>query len=86
MSDSVKLIIEIPKIDKELLDAGRCGETRKEAILHAVKIGTPLDSVKTEIFDKSIIDASGEGSIFLSRLLRIFDNVGKAESEGAECS
>ena len=30
-----------------------------------------------EIFDKAIIGKNGEGFIFLGRLLRIFDKIGK---------
>lgn len=41
----------------------------------------PFDDVKEEIADKAIKDANGEGFIFLGRLLRIFDNIGKIESE-----
>ena len=84
--ETVKLIIEIPKIDKELLDEGRCGETRKEAILYAVMNGIPLDSVKAEIskeYAKThhifLNYASG-----LDAALRIIDKCISKESEDKE--
>lgn len=73
MSDTVKLIIEIPKPMYESIQNGTyCGNLYEE-----LKNGTLLDTVKAEIFDKAIKDAkSGEGFIFLGRLWRIFDNIG----------
>lgn len=35
-----------------------------------------IEDLKAEIVDKAIKDASGEGFIFLGRLLRILDNIG----------
>lgn len=79
MSDTVKLIVEIPTIDKELLDAGRCGETRREAILYAVKSATPLDDVKAEIdrirpYNIDVVEG-------LEMALEILDNIGKGSEE-----
>lgn len=49
MTDTVKLIIEIPTIDRDLLNLDCCGQARKEAILHAVKHATPLYDVIDEL-------------------------------------
>lgn len=74
MTDKVKLIIEIPKYYLECPQNYTC-------LAECVRRGTPLDDVKAEIVDKAIKDANGEGFIFLGRLLRIFDNIGKERSE-----
>ena len=90
MSDTVKLVIEIPKIDKELLDTGSCGESRKEAILFAVKYGTPLSEVLAEIKEDVAEEVcltdnpytrETKFTIEHLKLLEILDNIGKAESE-----
>lgn len=82
MSDTVKIIIEIPKETKQIFD--KTESNNLGIIGRAVKNGIPLDDVKEEIVDKAIKDANGEGFIFLGRLLRIFDNIGKAEKGGKE--
>ena len=97
MSDKVKLIIEIPKEDIEFIrktsfvedektmfkqsPSDRQGTMTLFRLMDSIKNGIPLDDVKAEIFDKAIKDSNGEGFIFLGRLLRIFDNIGKAKSE-----
>ena len=86
LSNTVKLIIEIPKIDKELLDTGLCGEMRKEAILYAVKNGTLLDDVKAEIAEDICLTDNPytretKYTIEHLKLLEILDSVGKAERE-----
>lgn len=75
----MKLIIDIPDNEYKYT----CERTLSDRTFwdDAIRKGTPLDDVKAEIFDKAIKDANGEGFIFLGRLLRIFDNIGKAESE-----
>ena len=53
MSDTVKLIIEIPKSALELLNTTGVDWLDAEHILSAVAHGTPLDDVKAEIEDCS---------------------------------
>ena len=57
MSDTVKLIIEIPKSALELLNTTGVDWLDAEHILSAVANGTPFDSViediKTEVFRQS---------------------------------
>jgi hypothetical protein len=81
MSDTVKLIIEIPKDYYEIIKHEVEHHLTDYRPLEIIGNGIPLDTVKAEIVDKAIKDANGEGFIFLGRLLRIFDNIGKAESE-----
>lgn len=86
MSDTVKLIIEIPRDLHEDLKSGKIYYSLCEApqgLVEGIRNGTPLDDVKAEIIDKAVKDVNGEGFIFLGRLLRIFDNIGK-ESEDKE--
>lgn len=84
MTDTVKLIIEIPAdVYRTVHKHKSCILTTKQddqEILIGVRKGILLDDVKAEIIDKAIKDKDGEGFIFLGRLLRIFDNIGK-ESE-----
>lgn len=79
MSDTVQLIIEIDKDKYERCKERKLWSYDAEILEGAVAMGIPLDDVKAEIVDKAIKDANGEGFIFLGRLLRIFDNIGKAE-------
>ena len=84
MSDTVKLIIEIPKAMYESVQNGTyCGTLYKE-----LKNGIPLDDVKAEIEKKAWntqeIDGEHENYkvVDLSDVLQILDNIGKVESEG----
>lgn len=82
MSETVKLIVEIPKYLHEDLKSGKIYFSLCEApqgLVEGIQNGTPLDDVKAEIIDKAVKDVNGEGFIFLGRLLRIFDNIGKRE-------
>ncbi len=87
MSDNIKLIIEIPKEAKQAFDKAESNDLKGGYYDHggiigkAIQNGIPLDDVKTEIIDKAIKDSNGEGFIFLGRLLRIFDKIGKERNE-----
>lgn len=79
MSDKVKLIIEIDKdrYNKIINNAKYACPTGLDSI---IANGIPLDSVKARIMDNAFKDANETGFIFIGRLWRIFDNIGK-ESE-----
>ena len=88
MSDTVKLIIEIPKDYYEvmtktevIMTSPRSGKTFMSVIYSAVAHGIPLDDVKAEIF--KLIDNTDSiyGTSALHSVLDILDNIGKAESE-----
>ncbi len=95
MSETVKLIIEIPK------DAYRACRPLKTdndqgiltfCVVNAVADGIPLDDVKAEIREKSFDhyfecgeyigeDCRKERIIYLDRVFEILDNIGKGDSE-----
>ena len=82
MSDTVKLIIEIPKPMYESVQNGTyCGTLYKE-----LKNGIPLDDVKAEIRelrDSWEKDCYHDEAEALNIALKIIDkHIGKAESEG----
>lgn len=86
MSDTVKLIIEIPKDYYEVLSkteviltSQRSGKTFMSVIYSAVKNGIPLDDVKAEIADLPT-DAL-EVHKLKSRVLYMLDNIGKESEE-----
>lgn len=92
MSDTVKLIIEIPKDYYEalaktelILPSPRSGKTLMNVIFSAIANGTPLDSVKAEI-DKAqesymSSTAYDEGVRFVLMLAYQIVDKCKAESE-----
>ena len=92
MSETVKLIIEIPKEEfeavKELkaINIGGRGSGKGiiYACLNAVKNGTPLEEVRSEIKGMNHTIDCETFEVFVSQeaVLEILDNVGKAESEG----
>ena len=62
----MNLIIDIPGIDKKLLDQDLCGDARTEAILFAVKNGIPI-SVNTDLVSRQgIINAIANTCFWLS--------------------
>ena len=72
MSDTVKLIVEIPKAPKN--------DHERWVLVH----GTPLDDVKAEIETErhNLADTKEWGRYYgLGIALEILDNIGKAESE-----
>lgn len=87
MSDTVKLIIEIPKRDYE--EIKKVGTFTFPRLSKAIREATTLDDVKAEIEKLNPVDY---GSMFSyeshngardmqSDILDILDNIGKAESE-----
>ena len=94
MSDTVKLIIEIPKKEyeafKELIAinmGGRCsGKGIIQTCLNAVKNGIPLDDVKAEIekhqFSREYCcDHNIDTAIDMGMVRIILDNIGKESEE-----
>ena len=80
MSDTVKLIIEIPKEEYELIVGDEaCG---LHPLTRAVAHGIPLDDVTAEIAD--LPTNMFEAYKLKSRVLYMLDNIGKAESEDKE--
>lgn len=87
MSETVKLIIEIPKKDyeafKELIAINiggmRSGKGLIYSCLTAVKNGTPLDDVKAEI--KALRYGSDTYKYAIDDVIEILDNIGKGDSE-----
>lgn len=90
MSDTVKLIIEIPKDYYEvmakseiILTSPRSGKTFMSVIYSAVVHGTPLDDVKAEIADiycGQYCENPPTADAVREMVLDILDNIGK-ESE-----
>lgn len=67
MSDTVKLIIEIPKEMYEallkterIISSQRCGKTLMNVIYFSVANGTPLDEVKAKMEERHDIHDLGE--------------------------
>lgn len=81
MSDTVKLIIEIPEEEYKRMTEESIYSTH--VMICAIQNGIPLDDVKAEI---SNIDSSYErdGCWVMADVLKVFDNIGKAESEDKE--
>ena len=83
MSDTVKLIIEIPKPMYESIQNGiYCGTLYEE-----LKNGIPLDDVKDIIRDKKTAETDVAREYYnlgLGDAINILDYVGKAESEDKE--
>lgn len=84
MSDTVKLIIEITKEDLKRISEGEWigTYTYDNMILN----GIPLDDVKEEIADNicltdDLYNMETKYTIEHSKLLKILDNIGKAERE-----
>lgn len=81
MSDTVKLIVELPKeIYQDVIKNRYIYEEDVEYIAEAIRKATPLDDVKKEIF--KLIDNTDSiyGTSALHSVLDILDNIGK-ESE-----
>ena len=93
MSETVKLIIEIPKVEYELIVGEHevivgSGVCELKTLPKAVAEGIPLDDVKAEI-EKNCDRINSIASVLsypqhreIQELLcEILDNIGKAESE-----
>lgn len=84
MSDTVKLIIEIPKHLYDVIKNKEC--TSKNVITTAVENGTPLDDVMTEMekhqFSREYCcDHNIDTAIDMGMVRIILGNIGKEESE-----
>ena len=84
MSDTVKLVIEIPKKAYKMCQAL---EIYDDCIIGPIANGTPLDDVKDIIRDKKTAETDVAREYYnlgLSDAINILDYVGKAESEDKE--
>lgn len=87
MSETVKLIIEIPKEMMKALEVGNFGSKYNPYdVCWRVRNGTPLDDVKAEIAkpiqeECCYIGAARIQADTIKWCLEIIDNIGKAESE-----
>ena len=88
MSDTVKIIVELPKSALKLLNTTGVDWLDAAHILSAVAHGIPLDDVKAEIvtaYDEvTLYSCDEQVSCFASKVTTILDNIGKAESEDKE--
>ena len=91
MSNTVKLIIEIPKEALELLNTTGVDWLDAEHILSAVANGIPLDEVKAEFINSYPTNDMGklvsDGTMFwfsLNKVLQFLDNIGKADMRGEQ--
>ena len=94
MSDTVKLVIEIPKLAYKA-----CRELRTNnddgiiglCAVNAIADGIPLDDVKAEISrcktqnEMQLSERDTKGKLMISdiycRIIEVLDNIGEAESE-----
>lgn len=87
MSETVKLIIEIPKATYEYLKSGKIYSSLCEApqgLVEGIRNGTPLDDVKAEIKTFTITEKSEYDAGFNDAVLKCFnilDNIGKRDKE-----
>ena len=84
MSETVKLIIEIPKKVFEVRKMGEISPWVTVPILDAVQNGIPLDDVKAEIEKLSNANPSYWHSgdmVEREEVLEILDNIGKGDEE-----
>ena len=81
MSDTVKLIIEIPKDIYERCKEYKLWSYDAETLEGAVARSTPLDDVKAEIAKISTDYCGGYIGLDKQEVLQILNNIGKAESE-----
>ena len=90
MSDTVKLIIEIPKETKQAFDKAESNDLKDGyydyggIIGKAIQNGIPLDNVKAEIQAKEMVETEVAREFYnmaLGDVIEILNNIGKAESE-----
>lgn len=87
MSDTVKLIIEIPKTTYEDLKQGKIYSSLCEApqgVVEGIRDGIPLDNVKAEIEAKEMVETNIERQFYnmaLGDVIEIINNIGKADKE-----
>ena len=82
----MKIVIDIPEktvneIKDNVMFADNISSDIRWDVTNAIVNGTPLDDVKSEIMDKAFKDANATGFIFLGRLWKILDNIGKEREE-----
>ena len=92
MSDTVKLIIEIPKVyyealskTEEIISSQRSGKTFMSVIYSAVGNGTSLDDVKAKIetdLSWDMFDEWGNETRLHKELMEILDNIGNTDVRG----
>ena len=82
MSDTVKLIIEIPKSALELLNTTGVDWLDAEHILSAVANGTPLDDLRADLHATAEMHSDGDYYLRDEWIDEYFDDIGSAESEG----
>lgn len=87
MSETVKLIIEIPKEEYEFIKSSFSAQY-KHAYSKMILNGIPLDDVKAEIEQNAYPIVHGvnnhEKGMTLYGILQVLDNIGKAKSEDKE--
>ena len=90
MSNTVKLIIEIPKEAKQAFDKAQSNDLRGGyydcggLIGKAIQSGIPLNDVKAEIQAKEMVETDIAREFYNMALvdaIQILDNIGKAVSE-----
>lgn len=85
MSETVKLIIEIPKTTYEDLKAGKIYSSLCEApqgLIEGIRNGIPLNDVKKEIetnLSWDMFDEYGNETRLHKELMEILDNIGKGD-------
>ena len=80
MSDTVKLVIEIPKGVVEYIKNNDClAVGYLDEVAKAIKNGTPLEGITTKIANMPAVEY--ETYKFRTRMLDILDNIGTAESQ-----
>ena len=91
----MKLIIDMPEETKQAFDTAYSNDLRGGyydcggVIGKAIQNGTPLDDVRAEIAEEICLTNNPytketKYTIEHIKLLEIFDNIGKAESEGPD--
>lgn len=91
MSDTVKLIIEIPTggafecdIYTPICAEGFIRDEYNEKVAEAIKNGIPLDDVKEKIAKLRLVgyaDALGKFAIASKAVMDVLDNIGKGDRE-----
>ena len=80
MSDTVKLIIEIPKVMYECIQ----NKTYCGSLYEYLGKGIPLDDVKAEIEHMACRQYEHRLTLDRQEVIEILDNIGKTESEDKE--
>lgn len=81
MSETVKLIIEIPTDLYKHVQGIKAWFLEDSAFLTAIKNGIPLDDVKAEISQLPLVLLAGNYHIDKDSVMQILDNIGKGDKE-----